>query len=111
VQFEEDIMSKLALYIRNKAKPGMRDDVRRVWEKHVRANIAGTNSVLSYYYCHDEKDPDTVIVFVLVSDKTSRLKEILEQPWYADYKRETGAMLAESPEVRTATAEWVKGAA
>jgi quinol monooxygenase YgiN len=104
-------MSKLALYVRNKAKPGMRDEIKRVWEKYVRSNIAGSSSVLSYYYCHDEKDPDTVIVFLLVADKTSRLKEILEQPWYADYKRETGAMLAAAPEVRTATPEWVKAAA
>jgi quinol monooxygenase YgiN len=102
-------MNKSALFIRHKAKPGRRDEVRRVWEKYARDYVAGSNGQLTYYYCYDDNDPDTVVVFQLAADQASG-QEFVKQPWFADYERETGALLAGPSEFRAATPQWVKGA-
>jgi quinol monooxygenase YgiN len=86
-------MSKSALFIRHKTKPGRRDEFRRVWEKYARDYLAGSNGQLTYYYCYDDNDPDTVVVFQLAADQASG-QEFVKQPWFADYERETAALLA-----------------
>lgn len=103
-------MSESALFIRHKAKPGKRDEVRRVWEKYARDYIAGSNGQLAYCYCYDDDNPDTVIVFQLAANQASG-REFVKQPWFADYERETAALLAGPSEFRAATPQWVKGAA
>ena len=66
------MMSTSATFVRHKAKPGRRDDLWRVWEKYVRDYVAGNDGALSCYYCYDDNDPDTVIVFQLAADQASR---------------------------------------
>ena len=101
-------MSKSATLVRHKAKPGRRDDLRRVWEKYARDYVAGSNVALTYYYCYDDNDPDTIIAFQVAADQASA-REFVKQPWFADYQRETAALLAGPSEIRTATPQWVKG--
>ncbi|OAP50195.1 putative quinol monooxygenase [Sinorhizobium saheli] len=103
-------MSKSALYIRHKAKPGRRDDVKRVWEKYARDYVSGSAGLLTYYYCCDDNDPDAVVVFQLAADLTSG-QDFVRQPWFADYERETAALLAAPSEFLAATPQWVKGPA
>ena len=103
-------MSKSATLVRHKTKPGKRDEVRRVWEKYARDYVAGSSGALSVYYCYDDNDPDTIIVFQLAADQASG-QDFVKQPWFADYQRETAALLAGPSEVRTATPRYVKGAA
>ena len=109
-QFEENIMSKSATFVRHKAKPGKRDELFRIWERYVRDYVAGSDSALSCYYCYDDNDPDTIIVFQLAADRASG-QEFVKQPWYADYQRETAAVLAGQSEFCMATPQWVKGPA
>lgn len=101
-------MSKSALYIRHKAKPGSRDDVKRVWEKYARDYVDGSSGQLTYCYCYDDNDPDTIVVFQLATDQTSG-QDFVKQPWFEHYQRETAALLAEPSEFRAATPRWVKG--
>ena len=103
-------MSTSATFVRHKAKPGRRDDLRRVWDKYVRDYVAGNDGALSCCYCYDDNDPDTVIVFQLAADQASA-QEFVKQLWFADYQRETAALLDGSSELRVATPQWVKGAA
>ncbi|OHC40474.1 MAG: hypothetical protein A2211_05185 [Rhodanobacter sp. RIFOXYA1_FULL_67_6] len=103
-ELEENAMNKSASLVMLKAKPGQRDEVRRVWEKYARDYIAG--SALSFYYCYDDGDPDRIIVFGL-GDPAS-LREFAQQPWFPDYQRDTHALLAEPGEVRSVTPQYVK---
>jgi len=102
-------MSRSITLVRHKAKPGRRDDVRRIWEKYASDYVAGNDGVLNCYYSYDDADPDVVIVFQLAADPAVG-EEFTKQPWFADYQRETAALLAGQPEIRTATPQWVKGA-
>jgi quinol monooxygenase YgiN len=109
-QFEEIIMSNSATFVRHKAKPGKRDEIRRVWERYARDYVAGSKGALSYYYCYDDNDPDAIVVFGLATDQASG-QDFLKQPWFGDYQRETAALVVGPSEVRTLTPQWAKGAA
>jgi quinol monooxygenase YgiN len=103
-------MSKGALFIRHQTKPGKRDEVRRIWEKYARDYVASTQGHLAYYYCYDDNDPNAIVVFQLHADPATA-QDFVNQPWYADYERETAALLAGPSEFRTATPQWAKAAA
>lgn len=100
-------MFNSALFIKHTAKPGKRDDVKRVWEKYVRNYVMGSDRQPAYFYCYDNSDPDTVLVFQLHADQDSA-SEFMKQPWYSDYERETADLLAGPSEFRTAAPQWIK---
>lgn len=102
-------MAKTATYVRHQARPGMRDALRRVWDKYARPWVAAADGALSVYYCYDDADPDTIIVFQVAADPATA-QSFVTQPWFPDYQRETQALLAGQSELRTATPQWVKGA-
>ncbi|MGB3462208.1 MAG: hypothetical protein WBA33_09610 [Rhodanobacter lindaniclasticus] len=97
-------MNKQASLVTLKAKPGQRDEVRRVWEKYARDYVAG--STLGFHYCYDDADPDRIFVFGL-GDPASIL-EFAQQPWFVDYQHDTHALLAEPGEVRRLTPQYTK---
>jgi quinol monooxygenase YgiN len=104
----ETIMTKAALFIRHKALPGRREDVRRVWEKHLRPAIQENAGHHAYYYCYDDTDPDTICVFQLYSDQ-SALQAFARGPWFAAYNAEVSPLLTGESEFRAATPAWTKG--
>jgi quinol monooxygenase YgiN len=101
-------MSKKALYIRHKVQPGKREEVRRIWEKYARAYIESAGGQLAYFYGFDDNDPEVIVAYQLYTDDTGA-DDFVKQPWYADYERETAALLAEPSEFRTITPQWIKG--
>lgn len=103
-------MSEKALYIRHKAQPGKREEVRRVWEKYARPYIAGNGAQVAYVYGFDDNDPDVIVAYQ-VHDSTNGADDFARQPWYADYERETAALLAEPSEFRVITPQWIKASA
>lgn len=103
-------MTQTAFYARHTALPGQRDALRQVWEKYVRAYIAGADVQLAYFYCYDDADPDTIVAFQLCRDKAG-LNDFTKQPWFADYSAETASLIARPSEFRTVTPMWGKGQA
>ena len=102
-------MNKVALFITHKALPGKRDEVRRVWQKHLQPAIAGNPAHEAYFYCFDDDDPDTICVFQQYADRKSAQK-FLKAACYAAYLDEVSPLLAGQPQVRSATAVWANGA-
>lgn len=102
-------MSKTALFIKHKAKPGKRDEVRRVWEKHLRSRIDENAAHEAYFYCYDDNDPDLICVFQLYRDSTGP-QAFVRQPWYPAYEAEVAPLLDGDSEFRSATPFWIKGA-
>ena len=100
-------MSKTALFIRHKAKPGQRDDVRRVWEKYVKPRAAANPAHEAYFICFDSKDPDTIYVFQLYRDEVA-MREFLSGSWYPEYLEEVGKVVAAPPEIQPADLIWAK---
>jgi len=102
-------MSKTALFIKHKALSGKRDEVRRIWEKHLKPRVAANPAHEAYFYCYDDNDPDTICVFQQYTDRASS-QEFLEGSWYAAYVNEVSPFLAGQPEIRVVTPVWAKGA-
>lgn len=102
-------MSKTALFIKHRARPGKRDEVRRVWEKHLRPRIATNAAHQAYFYCFDDGDPDLICVFQLYADRAAS-QAFVQAPWYAAYVEEVTPLLAGQPEISVATPAWIKGA-
>lgn len=100
-------MNHRALFIRHTAKPGKRDELRRIWEKYVRGYVAGNDHQPAYFYCYDDNDPNSVVVFQLHAGEESG-SAFEQQPWYEDYERETAALLAGPSEFRSASPQWIK---
>ena len=103
-------MSKTAIFIRHRALPGKRDEVRRVWEKHLRPNIATNRAHEAYFYCYDDGDPDMICVYQQYADRAAA-QEFVKAPWYASYLEEVSPLLADEPEIHAATPVWTKAGA
>lgn len=102
-------MSKIALFVRHQAKPGMRDDVRRVWEKHVKPRAAANPAHEAYYFCYDRADADVISVFQLYSSEAA-MNEFLGGDWYPVYLSEVAEFVATPPRVMPADPVWTKAA-
>ena len=100
-------MSKTALFIRHQANPGMRGDVQRVWDKHVKPRTVANPGQLAYYFCHDNENPDVVCVFQLYASEAA-MKEFLSGSWYRDYLAEIVPFIAAGPRITPATLVWSK---
>jgi quinol monooxygenase YgiN len=102
-------MTQLALTIRHQTLPGMREDVRKVWEAHMAPAVADHLGHLAYFYCLDNADPDAIIAFQ-VYDSAKSSQEFLETDAYAAYLRDVERLLAGPPQVTSLTPVWSKQA-
>jgi quinol monooxygenase YgiN len=101
-------MSKAALFVRHQALPGKRDDVRRVWEKHVKPRAAANPAHEAYFFCYDNDDADVICVFQLYTDSAAA-QEFLKGAWYAEYLKEVSQFVALRPQLTPASLMWAKG--
>ena len=102
-------MTKVALFVKHKTQPGKRDEVRRVWERHMRPHIASNPRHEGYFYCFDNNDSDSICAFQQYADLESS-QDFLKTESYAAYLNEVEPLLAAPPEVTSVTPVWVKGA-
>jgi quinol monooxygenase YgiN len=103
-------MTRTAIFITHRALAGKRDEVRRVWERHLQPHIAASAAHEAYVYCFDDSDPDMICVFQQYTDRAAS-QAFLAAPWYAAYVKEVTPLLAGPPQLRTATPVWAKGSA
>lgn len=102
-------MAKLALFIHTRAKPGRREELQALWEKHLQARIESNPVQEVYFFCLDTHDPDAFHLFELCADP-AQLEANASAPWFADYMREVEPLLAEPPTVSVTSPAWAKGA-
>ncbi len=100
-------MSKIALFIRHQAQAGKRDDVRRVWEKHVRPRVEANPAHEAYFFCYDNTDSDVIDVFQLYTDAAAA-QDFMSGSWYAEYLGEVGQFIKSPPHIAPATLVWAK---
>lgn len=100
-------MTHLALLIRHQARPGLRDDVRGVWETHMAPAIDANPSHLAYFYCLDDTDPDAISAFQ-VYDSIESSQQFLKTDAYARYLHDVEPLLSGPPQVTPLTPVWAK---
>ncbi|HMO13345.1 MAG TPA: antibiotic biosynthesis monooxygenase [Pirellulaceae bacterium] len=96
-----------ALFVRHRALPGKREEVRRIWEKFVRPRAEANSAHLEYYFCFDDGDPDVVCVFQLYTDADAA-EDFRNGAWYSDYLAEVATVVAAPPQLTAASLVWAK---
>lgn len=100
-------MTSLALIIKHKTQPGKRDEVRKVWERHMAPAVSANPGHIAYFYCFDNADPDAIVAFQqYVSAEAAG--EFLKTDSYAAYLQEVEPLLSGPPQVTALTPMWSK---
>ena len=100
-------MSAVALIVRHKTKPGMRDEMRSIWERFVKPNALKNPDHLAYYFCYDTEDRDAVTAFQIFSNAQAK-DAFLKSEWYPDYIREVSNCIIAAPHITVTTPIWSK---
>ncbi len=85
-------MAKVALFIKTRSKSGKRDEVRDLWEQHLKARAEANIAQEVYFFCYDNEDPDKFLLFEVYNDPAA-LDENARSDWFAAYMEEVGPLL------------------
>ena len=102
-------MSKTELFVKATTKPGKRDELRRLWEHHLKPHIEANCEEESCFYCYGVDDENTICMFELFSDSYD-LRAAFQSDWFKSYMEAAAGVLAGPPEVVATTPIWAKGA-
>jgi len=102
-------MTPLALIIKHMTLPGKRDEVRKVWEKHMAPAVSSNPGHTAYFYCLDNTDPDSISAFQ-VYESAEASQQFLKTDSYSAYLKDVEPLLSGPPQVTALTPVWVKGA-
>ena len=101
-------MTSFALIIKHKTQPGKRDEVRKVWERHMAPAISANSSHMAYFYCFENGDPDSILAFQQY-DSVEASQSFLKTESYAAYLKDVEPLLSGPPQVTALTPMWSKG--
>ena len=97
-----------AVLIKHKTQPGKREEVFKVWKKHMAPAVAANPGHVSYTYCFDANDPNVIHAFQQY-ESAEASQEFLRTESYAAYLKDVEPLLSGPPEVMALTPMWSKG--
>ena len=100
-------MTKHALFLQHRTKPGARDEVQAVWQKHMQPAIGGNAGHEVYVYSFGS-DPDRICAFQVYSS-IEDAHAFLRSPAYIAYEKEVAPLLDGPPQVEGLQPQWIKG--
>ena len=100
-------MSKHALFLQHRTKPGARDEVQRIWQKHMQPAIEGNGGHEVYVYSFGS-DPDRNLRLQVYSS-VEEASAFLKSQAYIDYEKEVAPLLEGPPQVEVLRPQWIKG--
>ena len=104
-------MGKLAVVVEVTAKDGKRDEVRALWDKHLRPQLERPDSAQDLYLvCDDASDPNKLLLIELYNDP-SRMRANAQAPWFHAYMQEVEPLLDGPPRMSMGNPRWAKGVA
>ena len=103
-------MSKVALFIKTKTQAGKRDEVKALWEKHLKPDAVANDKQEIYAFCFDAQDENTLYIFEIYADMEA-LQSAGQNPAFGAYMQDAMPLLDGMPEVGTTTPLWTKGLA
>ena len=102
-------MAKLSIIIKGRARPGKRDEVRTLFEKHLAPRAVANAAQEVVVWSADNGEPDTFYLYEIYGDPTA-MEANASAPWFAEYISAVAPLLATQPELMTATPMWMKPA-
>ncbi len=101
-------MNRYALFLQHRTKPGQRDAVQKVWQKHMQPAISANDAHEVYVYSFGS-DKDRICAFQ-VYDSEASANAFLQSDEYRAYQRDVEPLLEGPPQVEVLQPQWVKGA-
>jgi len=98
----------VTLSVKITCQAGTRDQVKALWEKATKPHAEENPSVLFSCYSFAHENPDTIVLFEVLSDITV-LSSLYQEEWFKKYLGEMMGFLAAPPEVITGESVWIKG--
>jgi quinol monooxygenase YgiN len=101
-------MADVAMIVRGTAQPGKRDEVFKLFERHLAPRADENDEQPVVAWCVDEADSDR---FALIETYATRdaMERNAQAPWFGEYMGAVGPLLAAEPEVISLTPRWSKG--
>jgi quinol monooxygenase YgiN len=99
-------MSKHVLFLQHRTKPGARDAVQRVWQKHMQPAIEANAGHEIYVYAFGS-DPDRICAFQVYAS-AEEASAFLKTPAYLAYEKEVAPLLEGPPDVEVLQPQWIK---
>ena len=99
-------MTKHALFLQHRTKPGARDAVQRVWQKHMQPAIEANDWHEIYVYAV-ASDPDRICAFQVYASAEAA-NAFLKTPAYLAYEKEVAPLLEGPPIVEVLQPRWIK---
>lgn len=101
-------MAKLAMIVKTKCQAGKRDEVRRLWDEHLKERALANEAQEVIFYCYDNQNENVFYLFEIYSSPQA-VEESSKAPWFWDYMKAVGTLLDGQPEVMTSTPVYTKG--
>jgi quinol monooxygenase YgiN len=101
-------MTNTAVFVIGKAKPGKRDELRKLYMEHIRPRAEAETKQEMAVYCYSDDDNETICLFELFSSpKVARAE--MQSDWFEAYMEKVRPLMAEPAIVKLATPVWTKG--
>ncbi len=101
-------MNKVALFIKTKAQQGKRNEVKSLWEKHLKLGAKTNPRQEVHVFCFDDQDENTFYLFEVYSSMEA-LQTAGQGEAFGAYMKEVMPLLEGMPEVGTTAPIWAKG--
>lgn len=100
-------MAELALFLTVRTKPGKRDELKALWEQHLKQRAAGNEAQTHYVYAYDMQD-ENIIRITEVYSTMAAFEDNSQKEWFAAYMQEAMPLIEGQPEFHMALPQWVK---
>jgi len=100
-------MAELAIFLTVKTKPGKRDALKALWEKHLKQRAAENEAQSKYIYAFDSQDENTVRI-TEVYETMAAFEHNSRAEWFSAYMNEAMPLLDGEPEFNMAVPKWIK---
>jgi len=101
-------MGELAMVIKTKAQPGMRERLFDLYREILVPRAEENDAQRVVVWSADQNDADTFYLFEVYAD-ASAMGANASAPWFAEYMAKAAPLLATEPDVAMATPMWTKG--
>lgn len=102
-------MSRYAVQIQHRTRPGQRQRVAEIWQRHMAPAVTDNPGHEAYFYCFGG-EPDSIVAFQVYTDENAA-RRFLETEAYARYVEAVSELLEGAPVVSTLEVIWSKAAA
>ena len=100
-------MAELAIFISVRAKAGKRDQLRALWEQHLKERAAENEHQSTYIYAYDLQN-ENLIHITEVYETMVAFEENSNAEWFSNYMIEAASLIDGEPVFHMASPQWIK---